>query len=164
MLMKNLRGDGIESTDRFAVALRIAAQKMMRQQINVLFTLAQRRQMNLDGIQAEQQILAKAPRCSLGRDIHIGRGDDTYIDAARARRAYALKFARLQNAQQLGLQLQRHVSNFIKKQCAVVGQLKSAYAIDTRIGKRALHMSKQLALKYAFRKSPGVYRDHRSVR
>src|SRR6266436_6465733 len=42
MLVKNLRGDGIESTDCFAVALRITAQKMVRQQIDVVFTLAQR--------------------------------------------------------------------------------------------------------------------------
>src|SRR5258707_12603027 len=98
---------------------------MVRQQINIFLALAQGRQMNFDGVEAKKQVLAETPSRGLRGDIHVGRGNHAHIDAARAVRAHALEFASLENRQQLDLQFQRKIRNFVKKWSAVVGQLKA---------------------------------------
>src|SRR6267154_4819159 len=50
MLMKSLDRGRVESGNTFAVALRIAVEKMVREEINILAAVAQRRNVNLDGI------------------------------------------------------------------------------------------------------------------
>src|SRR5712664_2236081 len=95
MFVKDLRGDGIESTDCLAVTLRIAAQKMVRQQVDVFLALAQRRQMNFDGIEPKKQVLAKSAGSSLRGYIHVGGGNHAYVDAPRTGGADALELASL---------------------------------------------------------------------
>ena len=95
MLVKDLRGDGIESTDGLAVALRIAAQKMVCEQIDVFLALAQRRQVNFNRIQPEKQVLAESPGSCLRGYIHVGGGDHAHVHAPSAGRADALELAGL---------------------------------------------------------------------
>jgi hypothetical protein len=52
-----------------------------------------------------------------------------------------------QNAQQAGLQLKRHVADFIQKQGAAISLLKAAPAHGLRTGEGAALMAKQLALQ-----------------
>src|SRR4029077_16630502 len=60
MLVQELHGHRIETGDVFAIALGVAAEEMMREEIDIFFALAQRREMDLDGVQAEKEILAEA--------------------------------------------------------------------------------------------------------
>src|ERR1700687_1762018 len=113
MLVKNLGGHRIESADGFAVALRIAAKKMVCQHVDIFLALAQRPQMNFDGIEAKKQVLAKTSRGGFRGSIHAGGGNHAHIHAASAGSADALELAGLENAQQLGLQLERNVRNFV---------------------------------------------------
>src|SRR5713101_4828606 len=53
MFMKSLDSRRVESGNTLAVALRIAVEKMVRQEVDVFAPVAQRRNVNLDGIQPE---------------------------------------------------------------------------------------------------------------
>ena len=67
MLQHQLQGRAVEPADAFAIALRVRCQKMRAQQRNVFAPFPQRRQMDLDGVQAEQQVLPEAPGIALLR-------------------------------------------------------------------------------------------------
>ena len=146
------------------IAARNSARKCCASNSNILAPLSQRRQMNLDRIQPKQQILPESARRGLRIHIHVRRRDHPYIHAPRTRRSHAFQFSGLQHAQQLCLQLQRHVRNLIQKQRPVVRQFESPHAIHSRIRKCALHMPEQLALKHPFRQPARIHRHHRHAR
>src|SRR6476660_136411 len=93
---------------------------------NISFSLAERWQRNGENIQPIVQILSEFTVTDHLPQISIGCRDNTNIDSRCARAAYGLELARLEDTEQLGLKLQRHVSDFIKKQCASVRQRKPA--------------------------------------
>ena len=59
MLEQHLHGAALEAGQPLAVALRVLAQEVLREQRQVLAPIAQRRQPDLDGVQPEQQVLAE---------------------------------------------------------------------------------------------------------
>ena len=67
--------------------------------------------------------------------------------AQRARTAQPLEFPLLQDAQQLGLQLQRDLADLIQKHRAAIGQLESPDALRDRAGEGALLMPEQFAFE-----------------
>src|SRR5215212_8029613 len=94
---------GIERGQVLAVALRVMREKVRGERRDVLAAIAQRREADLDGVQPEQQVLAKTPRRDFIFERCIGRGDQAHVDAPRLRRTDALELARLDNAQKLCL-------------------------------------------------------------
>src|SRR6266404_3253907 len=87
---------------------------------NIRFSFAERWQRNRKDIQAIVQILSEFTVTDHLPQVLIGRRDDTNIDARGTGAAYGLELALLYHAEQRGLKLQWHVSNFIKKPCASV--------------------------------------------
>src|SRR5258708_39082396 len=59
MFMKRLDSRRVESGNIFTVALRVAVEKMVRKEINILAAVAQRRNVNLDGIQPKEKVLTE---------------------------------------------------------------------------------------------------------
>jgi hypothetical protein len=90
-----------------------------------------------------------------GRDcigeVQVGRGDDAYVDAVRARAADAFELLLLQHAQQLRLQLEGKVAHLVEKQRAAVGQLEASDALLDGTGKGAALVTEELALQQAGR-------------
>src|SRR5215472_18036945 len=91
MLVKSFERRGIESGDVFAIPLRVAVKEMVRQEIDVFATVAQRREVYLDGVQTEEQVLTKAAGSGFRIDVRIGCRQDPHVHAARGRGANALK-------------------------------------------------------------------------
>src|SRR2546421_7784772 len=120
--------------------------------------------MNLDGVKAEKKVLAEASCGGFGGDINVGGSDYAHVDTARAGGADALEFAGFENAQELGLELQGYVGDFVEKEGATVGQLKAADAVGARVGERALHVAEKFAFKDTFGEPAGVYGDHGRAR
>ncbi len=73
--------------------LRVLAQEPLREPHDVVAALAQRRQVNVDRVQAIQQIRAEAPRRDLAVDVGVRRREHAHVDALRARRAEPLELA-----------------------------------------------------------------------
>ena len=65
----------------------------------------------------------------------------------------------LQNPQQLGLHIRRHVGNLVKKQGAVVGNLKEALLVAGRPGEGSFYMAEELALHEVHRDRCAILAD-----
>src|SRR2546423_15661804 len=134
-------------TAGFPVTRSVALQKMRGKKRDVLATLAERRQTNLDGVDAKQQILSEASRFHFSMDIGIRRRDDADIGTTGAGRPHALELAGLEDAQQLRLLRQRQVADLVEKQRAALRQLEPAHTVRFRIRECAPHMAEELALE-----------------
>jgi len=102
---------------------------MRGQQGNVFTALAQCGQMNLHGVDAEEQVFAEVAGGCFLVQLRVGGGEHADIHAPGLRGADALQFAGFENAQELGLLTDGDVGDFIEKEGAVVGQFEAADAI-----------------------------------
>src|SRR5581483_7470266 len=101
--------------EMLAVVAGMLAEEMRRQRHDVLAPLPERRQVNFDGVEAEQEVLAETAGFDFGLQVGIGCRKDAHVDAARFRRADPLELAGLEGAQQLRLQIRRDIRNFVEK-------------------------------------------------
>jgi hypothetical protein len=62
-----------------------AGQEALREQHDVVAALAQRRQVDVDGVEAIQQVRSKPARGDLGVDVGIGRREHAHVGALRPR-------------------------------------------------------------------------------
>ena len=85
-------------------------QKMLDEQRDVFFPLAQRRQLHRDHVQPVEEILTELPFGDQLREVAVGRCDHPNVDLDRVRVADALELTLLQHAQQLHLQRPRSSS------------------------------------------------------
>ena len=88
---------------------------MVEQDRDVLAPLAKRRQLDLDRVEPEQQVLAE-PR--LVRQLvggNIGRGNDAHVDGDRLVGADRHHLALLERGQELGLQLKRKIADLVEE-------------------------------------------------
>src|SRR5439155_16845449 len=107
-----------------AITLRQIAQNVGRQKWDVLAALRQRRQVQRNDVQPVIKIFAETPARPLFLEIAVRGRYHAHVDGYRLSRSDRPHFAFLQHAQQLDLQGQRHVANFVKEQRAAVGGLK----------------------------------------
>ena len=77
-------------------------------------------------VQPEIQVLAECAVAILGFQIAIGGGDHAHIHFDLLITADRANFFFLQNAQQLGLHLQRQFADFIEENRAAIGRLKQS--------------------------------------
>src|SRR5205807_8368058 len=131
------------------------------QRLYVFAALGQRREVNLDRVEAEEEVLAEAARGDLLLEVGVRRRDDAHVRAPRLRRADALELAGLQHAQELRLEVRRHVRDLVEEERAAVRQLEAADAVTLRVGERAADVAEQLRLEGAFGERARVDRDYR---
>ena len=151
----------VHARDRLPVSRRIVREKVLRQGVEVLHAFAQRRQMNHDGVEAVEQILAEPSAGNLRRQIGVGGREHAHVHITQSRGADALHLARLQDAQQLRLEADRHVRDLVEEQRPLVGHLEAADAIRARIRERAFHVTEQFALGDPLRQAARVHRHER---
>ncbi|SOY61187.1 conserved hypothetical protein [Cupriavidus phytorum] len=97
--------------------------------------------------------------------VAVGGADDGNVDRHRLAAADARQAALLQHAQQPRLQRQRHISDLVEKQGAMVGLLDLADAAAlAATGERAVGVAEQLRLGQAFRNRRTVQRDKGGAR
>src|SRR5579859_7227757 len=113
MFVEELGGHGVETGNGLAIALRIAAEEMVREEVDIFLTFAERREMDFDGVKAEEKILTETTGGGFHGDIDVGGCDDANVDAAGAGGADTLELAGFENAEELGLELQRDVGDFV---------------------------------------------------
>src|SRR2546421_11636483 len=122
----------------------------MRQEIDVLAAVTQRRDVDLDGIQAKEEVLAEPAGSGLGIHVGVRSREYSHVDAPRRGRADTLEISRFQNAQEFRLQIERNVGDFVQEQRAAISEFETPDAIGPRIGKRAFYVTKELAFENAF--------------
>src|ERR1700679_3981456 len=120
---------------------------MRDQQRNVFPAFAQRGNMNRKDAQTIEEILAKLALFDHRGQIAIGRRNHSRIHAKHASTAQPLELPLLQNAEQLWLQIQRHLSDLVEKDRPLTRQFKSPDLLGNRACKRALLVAEQIALQ-----------------
>ena len=129
---------------------------MLRQERNIFFALAQRRNIHGHYIEAVIKIFAKGALFQRRAQILIGGSHHAYVDMAGDIAAQALELPLLKHAQQLHLDGCRHVANLIQEDGAGVGLLELARFGGHGAGKGALLVAEQLALHQVFRQRRAI--------
>src|SRR5579862_7184 len=82
MLQHRLNGPAVDSLHLLAVALNIAGEEVRGQGRDIFAAFTQRRQVNLYGVEAEEQVGAESAALDFGVQISIGSGEHAGVDAA----------------------------------------------------------------------------------
>lgn len=141
------RGAGLvaEGAGRARVFLDEAGKEAIGQGEDIFTALAQGRQVQGDDVQAVQQVFAKAPFADHVLEVEVGRGQNPHIGAAGHRVADALVFFVLDKTQQLGLQGQREIADFIEEQGPAVSLVDPPQGAFAGTGKGPAAVAEQLA-------------------
>ena len=88
--------------------------------------------------------------------ILMGGGDHAHVGFHRLMSADAVEMPVRQDAQQPGLQIERHVADFIEEQRAALGLLETAAAHGLRAGEGAALMAEQFGFQQILRDCRGI--------
>ena len=125
--------------------------------------LAQRRDAQRKHGEPVVQVGAEPAVRDLGRQIAVGRRHDPDVDPDRLVGAHALHLTLLQDAEELGLRVERQLADLVEEQRAAVGELELPGAVGDRTGERAADMAEQLALDDALGERRAVDLDQRCL-
>ena len=104
----------------------------------------ERRHLDREHVQPIEQILTKRPARHGGFQLTVRGGNDANVHLDGPRRAEALEFPFLQNAQQGKLRVGRKIPDLVEEDRATVGELEAAYASGQRGRERSLLVAEQL--------------------
>ena len=110
----------------------------VHQRQDVLAALAQRRQENRDNRQPVVKVLAEAAVAHRALQVPIGRRNHAHIHLLVADPAHAPDHLVFQHAQQLGLQEQRQLTDFVQEQRAAVRYFEQTFLHRLGVGEGAL--------------------------
>ena len=120
--------------------------EVAREQRDVVSPRAQRGKGERDDREAVVEVLAEGALVDAPGERPVGRGDDADVDGAARARAHAPYRARLDGAEELGLQRERHLADLVEEERAAVRLLEDALAVRRRAGERAPHVAEELTL------------------
>src|SRR5690606_8062258 len=139
----------------FVILFGVVVQEMLTQQRDVLHPFAERRYMNLYSVDTVQEVLAERSVTHHVVQGHIRSAYEPYINRSRLVRSHPGHLPRLQRTQQLALEVEAEVADFVEEECPFVREFKPPRPVFARIRKRALLMPKQFAFEQRLR-----YRTH----
>ena len=146
------------------VTLPELVEEVVAQQRNILGALAQRRHTQRNGVDPEVQIFPQPAFTQRGIQVDIGRADEAEVDVHDAIAANRPVLALLQNAQELGLEIRRHLADLVEQQRAPLGHLEEAFLVQRRARERALLVAEELRLDQIFGDRRAVDLDERPLR
>ena len=136
----------------------------MGQERNVARAAAQRRQLDVDHVDAIVQILAEAAFGNRLRQLFVRRQDHADIDLERLGAADLLELQLLQHAEQLHLHRRAGGADFVEEDRAAVGLQELAHLVAGRAGEGAGDVAEQFAFQQRFGKGTAGHFDERSFR
>ena len=156
---QEIRGEG----DRRLSLRSVVLGEIIKQQRNVADPLAQSGRIERQHIKPVIQVFAEAAGGNFRLEVTVGRGDHPHVDRYRTRGTHRVNGALLQYPQQLNLQFQRQIADFVQEDGATVGQFKSAHPVGNRTGEGALAMAKKFALQQFLWNGSAIDRDEISA-
>ena len=144
---------------RFPACAATRSHEVLRQQQDVAAAGAQRRQLDVDHVDAVVEVLAKAAFLDRGFEIAIGGGDDADVERHLGVPADRPDRPLLEGAQQLGLQPEREVADLVEEERAAVGLDEESGAGAARVGEGAAGVAEELALEQRLGHGRAVDRD-----
>ena len=114
-----------------------------------------------DHVEAEVEILPERPLHHLGLEVAVGGGDDLDVDRHRLGRSDRMDLALLEDAEELRLEIGRHLADLIEKHHAPLGGAENADRLPVGPGEGPLLMAEQLAFRQRRRQGAAVDRHKR---
>src|SRR4029077_12509148 len=145
-----------EVAQGLVVFLAVASQEMREERGNIFAAVAQRRQEQVNDIQAMVKIFAEAAFTNEGEEFHVGSGDDADIDFNLLGAAETHEFALLNYAEELGLSLRANGGDFVEKYGALIGDFEESFFGGHGAGESTLHVTEQLRLEEIDRNGTSV--------
>ena len=109
--------------------------------------------MDREHVEPVVEIAAEFPVDNHLLEIAVGGGDQSNVGLNQLVAPQTFELLLLEDAQQFGLQFQRHIAHFIEEQGAFVRQFEAADTLGAGPGKRAAFVAEQIALQ-----QPGGHR------
>ena len=103
---------------------------MLGEERHVVPAFAQRGQLHGDHVETVEEVLAELPFLHHLAQLDVGRRDDPDVDLDRFHAAEPHELAFLDDAQQLGLGLERNVADLVEENRPLVGELEEALSSD----------------------------------
>ena len=128
---------------------------MLGQQEGVGAAGAKRRQLDLDHVDAKEEVFAEPPLLDGGLQVAVGGGEDSRVEGHFPFAAHRPHLVFLQRPQQLRLHGQGHFADFVQEQRPSFRLKEEPFAIDPGVGERALDVSEQFAFQEGVRQSGG---------
>src|SRR6266850_1259524 len=144
-------------------SLRAAFEECISQKSDIAAALAQWRNVDIKHAQSIKQILAKAALRDSALQIPVACGNHTNVCLHDPRAAQPLKFPLLQDAKQLRLGRQAHLTHFIEEQDPARGHLDVAGLRQMGAGERPTLIAKQLRFEQLLWKGGAIDGDERPV-
>ena len=141
----------------------VARQEEARELRQVFNALPQRRQLDRDDVDSIVEVVPEAPVFDGLLEIHVRRGNQPEGRLDWPVTANPLDLALLDRAQQLRLQIQSQVANFVEEERAAVGPLELADLLAHGAGERALLVAEQHRLDELLRDRREVHGDERAI-
>ena len=118
----------------------------------IVLALPERRNSQVQRVETVEKVGAQASLLNFLQRLPVGRGDDADLDRNDLVAADPHDLLRLQGSQQLGLQEEVHLRQFVEEQRSLVGKFEQAdFAGAGRAGEGARRVAKQLALEQGAR-------------
>ncbi len=150
MAHENVHHFRADTADVLAVLFIHVVQDIFHQQRDVVFVIAQRRQVNMKHVQAKEKILAHLTLSHRALRVLVGSGQHSDVDGSFAFASKPAHFAIFQDAQQLGLCWRGHFANFVQQQSSTVGKFEASDAALRSAGERSALVAENFALHQRF--------------
>ena len=137
----------------------VAQQHRESERGDVGAAFAQRGQREREHVEPVIKVGAEAAFVDFERQVAVGAGDHAHIDPDWLGRAERHNFAFLEHAQQLGLERQRHLSDFVKQQRPAVGCAEETLGRGMGAGERALLVPEQQSFEHRLGHCRAIHAD-----
>src|ERR1044071_4691617 len=143
--------------------VREAGKGKVREGVDVLAALAQRRDRDREDVDAEEEVFAELTALHRFFDVAVRRANDTHVDVDRRRSADPLEAPLLQHAQDFRLHAESELADLVEKNRYHVGELELSELARRRAGERALLVSEEFILDQRLWNRRAVDRHERAV-
>jgi hypothetical protein len=150
MVLEDLKGRLRERHRDFAHLPGGAEGEVLGEEGDVFLAFPERRHDDRVDVEPVIQIAAELPFFNGFDEVLVGRGDDAHVDLLRGVGADGLNGLLLDAAQDLRLERQRHVPDFVEEQRAAVGLCEAPLAVAGGARERASGVAEQLAFEELF--------------
>src|SRR5713101_6884303 len=153
---QELHSRGSEMAQGLGIFLAVAVEEMREQRGNIFAAVAQRRQLQMNDVEAVIEILAEAALADEGQEIDVRGGDDAHVDFDLFGAAEAHELALLNDAEELGLRFGAYGGDFVEEDGALVGNFEEPFLRSDRAGESAFDVAEKLGLEEVDGNGAGV--------
>src|SRR3974390_237661 len=153
---------GIGDADNRTIVLFIHVSHKGVDEVGQVFdVLAQRRHVNVEYVQAIVQVIAQFTTGHRFFRRLVGGGEDAHVHGGFAFGSEPAQLAVFENAQELGLSSNRHLTDFVEQKGAAFGQFEAARAAFEGASEGAFFMAENFAFNESLRDGRAIDGDER---